>query len=156
MNEERIPAVRDWEHLQCSLWSLIEWRCLPAHSDTTTTGLPWSQGQFVSELKAIHGHSSLSNYLFPTMERLLAGTTGLRLGPQGAKRSCSATYLRSSLVAIAECNSTHQEMWFLLWAMPKLPWFQCSKPVAPISQAISTSADHAGQPVCTSGDWWKS
>lgn len=58
-------------------------------------------------------------------------------------------------MAIAECNSTHQEMWFFLWAMPKLLWFHCSKPVAQISAAISSSADHAGQPV-TSGDCWKS
>lgn len=59
-------------------------------------------------------------------------------------------------VAIAECNSTHQEMWFLLWAMPKLLWFQCSKPAAQTLPAISSGADHAGQPGCTSGDWWKS
>lgn len=47
-------------------------------------------------------------------------------------------------------------MWFLLWATWKLLWFRCSKPGAQISPAISTSADHAGQPVCTSGDWGKS
>lgn len=32
---------------------------------------------------------------------------------------------------------THQEMWLLSWAMPKLSWFQCSKPVAQISPVLT-------------------